>query len=64
MNPSFQRRAEISPRYDRLGTGMNPTLFRHDPAGSLQTSGLSHTARLFCGKMFGGFVEKSWQLSA
>jgi hypothetical protein len=40
---------------------MNPALFPHDPAAALQTSALAGTARFFCGKMFGKFMEKSWQ---
>ena len=64
MNPSFQSHAEISAHCDRLGTRMNATLMRHDPCAPLRTVARTHTASIFCGKMFAVFDEKSWQRRA
>ena len=64
MNPCFQRHAEISAHCDRPGTGIDTTLIRDDHTAPLRTFADRRTARLFCGKMFGLFAEKSWQRSA
>ncbi len=64
MNTGFQKNAGFLALCDRLGTGMNTTLFRHIPPLSLGKFPRTRTARLFSGKMFGDLAEKSWQRSA
>jgi len=64
MDTGFQRHAGFFAHSDRLGTGINTTLFRHIPPLSLGKFPRTHTARLFSGKMFGVLDEKSWQRSA
>lgn len=64
MNPSFQSRAEIAAHCIRLETGIDTTLFRHNPSAPLRSSEPAHTASIFCKKMFGKFTEKSWQRRA
>jgi hypothetical protein len=64
MDTGFQLHADFLALCDRLGSGINTTLFRHLPLSPLGKFPRSRTARLFCGKMFGVLHEKSWHRSA
>lgn len=64
MNPSFQRRAGFPALRDGPGTRMDASSLRYKQAAPLRTSRVTGTARLFCGKMFAVFAEKSWQRRA
>jgi len=64
MNPSFQRDVAVSTTPRRPETGMNTSRIRHQPATTLQFSGVPDTASIFFGKMFDESDEKSWQRRA
>jgi hypothetical protein len=57
MDTGFQLHADFLALCDRLGSGINTTLFRHLPLSHLGKFPHSRTARLFCGKMFGVLHE-------